>query len=397
MNLSNRISSIDTVRGLAMVLMALDHVRDYFHLAAHSGDPLDLETTTPALFFTRWITHFCAPVFVFLSGTSIYLQSLRKTRRELGSFVLKRGLWLILMEWTLIAFAWTFNPFFNVLPLQVIWAIGISMVLLGLMLLAGLSWQWILLLGITVVAGHNLLDFAESAPDFQAGFWWDLMHHGVFKPYEFLQDHFIVMVYPFPVWTAVMCLGFAAGRFFVPEITTDKRRKLLMRTGLGLLVFFVILRLTNLYGDPKPWTTQKDFFYTFLSFINTQKYPPSLLFLCMILGPAMLLLAWIENIRNHFTGVMTTFGRTAFFYYVLHLYLIHALSTLAFFLRGHSVSDAWNFGEQFPFLFLIPGEGGGLGLVYLVWLAVILLLYPLCLRYDRYKSAHREKWWLSYL
>lgn len=170
-----------------------------------------------------------------------------------------------------------------------------------------------------------------------------------------------------------------------------------MRTGLGLLVFFVILRLTNLYGDPKPWTTQKDFFYTFLSFINTQKYPPSLLFLCMILGPAMLLLAWIENIRNRFTGVMTTFGRTAFFYYVLHLYLIHALSTLAFFLRGHSVSDAWNFGEQFPFLFLIPGEGSGLGLVYLVWLAVILLLYPLCLRYDRYKSAHREKWWLSYL
>lgn len=397
MNQINRIHSIDIVRGMAMVLMALDHVRDYFHAAAHSGDPLDLQTTTPALFFTRWVTHFCAPVFVFLSGTSIYLQSLRKDRKELGSFVLKRGLWLILMEWSLIAFAWTFNPFFNVLPFQVIWAIGISMVVLGLMLLAGLSWRWILMIGLTVVAGHNLLDIPESAPGFQAGFWWDLLHHGVFKPYEFLPEHYIVMVYPFPVWTAVMCLGFAAGRFFGPEITPDQRKNLLIRTGLGLIVFFILLRFANLYGDPKPWTTQKDFFYTLLSFINTNKYPPSLLFICMILGPAMLLLAWVEKFQNRFTGIMTIFGRTAFFYYILHLYLIHTLSTLAFFARGHVLSDAWKFGEQFPFLFLIPGEGSSLGIVYLVWMAVVALLYPLCLRYDRYKTTHREQWWLSYL
>ncbi|MEJ7588825.1 MAG: heparan-alpha-glucosaminide N-acetyltransferase domain-containing protein, partial [Ferruginibacter sp.] len=173
-----RIESIDVLRGLAMVIMALDHVRDAIHIGANTDDPLNLATTTPALYFTRWITHFCAPVFLFISGTSIYLQSLRKTKKELSVFVLKRGIWLIIAEWTIIAFAWTFNPFFNMIPFAVIWAIGISMVLLGFAI--RLPFKVVLVIGLLIVAGHNLLDIPESAPGFKAGFWWDLLHHGQF-------------------------------------------------------------------------------------------------------------------------------------------------------------------------------------------------------------------------
>ena len=180
---SKRIESIDIIRGLAMVIMALDHVRDYVHIGANTDDPLNLATTSPALYFTRWITHFCAPIFVFLSGTSVYLQSLRKSKKELGIFLLKRGLWLIIAEWTIIAFAWTFNTNFNIIPFQVIWAIGISMFILGLLVLARLPYRIILILGILIVGGHNLLDIPESKPGFEAGFWWDLLHHGVFKVY----------------------------------------------------------------------------------------------------------------------------------------------------------------------------------------------------------------------
>lgn len=392
-----RIESIDIIRGLAMVIMALDHVRDYFHISANTDDPLNLATTSPALYFTRWITHFCAPIFVFLSGTSIYLQSLRKTKKELGIFLLKRGLWLIIAEWTIIAFAWTFNTNFNILPLQVIWAIGISMFILGLLILARLSYSLILVMGILIVAGHNLLDIPESKPGFEAGFWWDLLHHGVFKLYPIGDNRVLMMVYPFLPWTGLMMLGYCAGKLFTPSFSPEARKKLLLQMGGGLIVLFVVLRFSNLYGDPVPWTKQDSPFYTFLSFLKINKYPPSLLYLCITIGPALILLALIESIKNRFTGFMVTFGRTAFFYYILHLYLIHVVAAIFFFARGHSFAEARNVGKQFPFMYVAPGEGNGLLVVYAVWLGVILLLYPLCKKYDRYKTAHKEKWWLSYL
>lgn len=394
---SKRIESIDIVRGIAMVIMALDHVRDYFHIGANLDDPLNLATTTPALYFTRWITHFCAPIFVFLSGTSIYLQSLRKTKKELGIFLLKRGLWLIIAEWTIVAFAWTFNPFFNVIPFQVIWAIGISMVILGLMILLKFSYKLILVLGIILVAGHNLLDIPESAPGFKANFWWDIFHHGFFAPYAFAPGHYAFLVYPFPPWTGLMMLGYCAGVLFTSAYSAAQRQKILVRTGLGLIVFFAVLRYTNVYGDPVDWTTQKNALYTFFSFMHVDKYPPSLLYLCIMIGPALLLLAVVENLKNRFTGWMIVYGRTAFFYYILHLYLIHLLATISFFARGHTLEDAKNVGQNFPFLFVAPGEGYGLPVVYAVWLFVVIALYPLCKRYDRYKTTHKEKWWLSYL
>lgn len=392
-----RIESIDIIRGIAMVIMALDHTRDYFHIGANTDDPLNLATTSPLLFFTRWITHFCAPIFVFLSGTSIYLQSLRKTKKELGIFLLKRGLWLIIAEWVIVAFAWTFNPFYNIIPFQVIWAIGISMVILGLMVLIRLSYKIIFLLGVIIVAGHNLLDIPEAAPDFKASFAWDLFHHGVFSPYEFSPNRFALLVYPFPAWTGVMMLGYCAGALFAPGFSPEQRRKLLTRIGLGLIIFFIALRFSNAYGDPVDWSRQKNGLYTVLSFLSVNKYPPSLLYLCITIGPALLLLAYMEKIKNNFTNAMLVFGRTAFFYYIVHIYLIHLLAAICFFARGHSLQDAANVGKQFPFLFVAPGEGYNLWVVYGVWLLVVIALYPLCKRYDQYKTNHKEKWWLSYL
>jgi uncharacterized membrane protein len=387
-----RIESIDILRGIVMVIMALDHVRDYFHIGANLDDPLNLASTSPALYATRWITHFCAPIFVFLSGTSIYLQSLRKTKKELSSFLIKRGLWLIFAEFVIISFGWTFNPQYNIIPLQVIWAIGISMVILGLLIWIRLSYTVIFILGLIIVFGHNLLDIPEAAPAFTSNFWWDLFHHGVFRPYHVTGNHYVMLVYPFPAWTGLMMLGYCTGILFTSKYTAKQRRKMLTGIGLGLILFFVALRFSNVYGDPVDWTTQKNAFYTFLSFMKVNKYPPSLLYLCITIGPALLFLAFIEKIKNGFTNFMLVFGRTA-----LLSYLVHVLAAICFFARGHSFADATNVGNQFPFLFVAPGEGYNLWVVYGVWALVVMVLYPICKWYDKYKTSHKEKWWLSYL
>ena len=393
---NKRIESIDILRGIAMVIMALDHTRDYFHISANIDDPLNLGTTTPILFFTRWITHFCAPVFVFLSGTSIYLQSLRKTKNELSAFLIKRGLWLIAAEFIIIAFAWTFNPFYNVIPFQVIWTIGISMVILGVAV--RLPFKAVLLIGLLIVLGHNLLDIPEAAPGFNPGFLWNILHFGHFVTYEFAAKHYALIVYPFLPWTGLMMLGYCIGMFFSNSYSMEQRQNILVRLGLVLILFFVVVRFTNTYGDPVPWTTQKNGFYTFLSFIKVEKYPASLLYMCITIGPALLLLAFMEKIKNSFTDKLVVFGRTAFFYYILHIYLIHLLATILFFVKGkHTVQFAIDSMQDLPFMFVIPGEGIGLRLVYLVWIVVIASLYPACKWYDRYKTNHKEKWWLSYL
>ncbi len=390
-----RINSIDVLRGFVMILMALDHVRDYFHITANTADPLDLATTSPQLYFTRWITHFCAPIFVFLSGTSIFLQRSRKSTKQLSEFLIKRGLWLIAVELLIISLAWTFNPAYRIMPMQVIWAIGISMVLLGLFI--WLPYSLILSIGIVIVFGHNLLDIPESKPGFQPGFVWDLLHSGRFSAYTVFPGHQLLIVYPFLAWTGLMMLGYCVGKFFANSFPAIQRRKLLIVTGTILLVFFVILRFSNLYGNPVDWAVQQNIGYTLLSFLDVNKYPPSLLYLCMTIGPALLFLAFFENVQNGLTRILSLFGRVAFFYYILHLYLIHLLATIVFFMRGHSLADAHRASDTLPFYFVMAGEGFHLPIVYGVWLLVIVLLYPLCKWYDRYKSRHKEKWWLSYL
>ncbi|MFT3908892.1 MAG: heparan-alpha-glucosaminide N-acetyltransferase domain-containing protein [Ferruginibacter sp.] len=393
---SRRIESIDILRGIVMVIMALDHVREYTH-SEGLGDPLDLATTTPLLYFTRWITHFCAPVFVFLSGTSVYLQSLRKTKKELASFLIKRGCWLIFAEMAIITLGWSFNPLYNLFFLQVIWAIGISMVILGLLIRLPLA--VILTIGLAIVLGHNLLDIPESAPGFRAGFVWDLLHHGMFSLYPYGTNRFFIIVYPFVPWTGLMLLGYCMGTLFAPTFPAEKRRIILAFTGAGLLLLFIMLRFINIYGDPHPWSTQKNSLFTFFSFMKVHKYPPSLLYMFATIGPALILLSLIENIQNRFTNIVRVYGRVAFFYYILHIYLIHMITTICFFARGHSMGDAMSIAieKQVPFLFVVPGEGFGLGGVYLVWILVVVALYPLCKWYDKYKTNHKEKWWLSYL
>jgi len=394
---NNRIESIDIVRGIAMVIMALDHVRDFVHIQANVDDPLNLQTTTPILFFTRWITHFCAPTFVFLSGTSIYLQSLRKSKKELSSFLIKRGLWLVFAEITIITFAWTFNPFLNVFALQVIWAIGMSMIVLGIFIGFGFSYQLIFAIGLMIVFGHNLLDIPEATTGFKAGFWWDLLHHSNFAFYQVVPNHFVIIAYAFPIWAGVMMLGYCAGKFFTSSYTQQKRFVILSKLGIGLIALFIVLRFLNIYGDPVKWTTQPTALYTFLSFINVFKYPPSLMYLCITIGTAFILLAFLEKIKNRLTDALTIYGRTAFFYYILHFYIIHIVATILFFTSGKSVDYAIKAAQELPFLFVIKGEGYSLSVVYILWIGLVVALYPLCKKYDRYKIAHKEKWWLSYL
>lgn len=395
LKLSNRIQSIDILRGIAMVLMALDHVRDFFHISAWTDDPLNMETTTPALFFTRYITHFCAPTFVFLSGVSIYLQSLRKTKNELSVFLMKRGLWLVLLDVTIISFGWSFNPNYNFIFLQVIWVIGISMFLLGLLI--QVSYKFILILGLLFVFGHNLLDFVEAADGYKPTFLWDVLHHGNFAFYTLWGSHKAVVFYPIIPWSGLMMLGYCAGVFFTSNYSAGQRAKILVRIGAGLLLLFVVLRLINVYGNPVVWSIQKTNFYTFLSFINVHKYPPSLMYMCVTIGIALISLVLLEKVENRFTRIMSIFGRTAFFYYILHLYLIHFFATIYFYANGHSVSESVANIQTNIWYFITPGEGFGLLEVYVIWIIVILVLFPLCKWYDRYKQAHKEKWWLSYL
>jgi len=393
--IQQRILSIDILRGIAMVVMALDHVRDYFHIHAWTDDPLNLDTTTPALYFTRYITHFCAPTFVFLSGVSIYLQSLRKTKNELSVFLIKRGLWLIFVELVLVSFAWSFNPAFERFPLGVIWAIGVSMFILGFLI--RLPYKVILGLGLLIVFGHNLLDFREAAPGFDGGFFMDLLHSSKWASYQFIGDSNLIIAYPFLPWLGLMIVGYCIGKLFLPQFEPARRKKHLTQMGIGLLVLFIVLRSINIYGDPVEWSQQKDGLYTFFSFINIYKYPPSLLYMCVTIGFLLLLLPHLEKLENRFTKIMVVFGRTAFIYYILHLYLIHAFAMISFYIHGHTLEKISEGESVFKWKFVVPGEGFGLLGVYLIWIFVILCLYPLCKWYDNYKTNNKEKWWLSYL
>lgn len=393
--IQKRIQSIDILRGIVMVIMALDHVRDYFHIHAWTDDPMNLETTTPALYFTRYITHFCAPTFVFLSGVSIYLQSLRKTKPELSAFIMKRGLWLIFVELVIVSFAWSFNPAFERFPLGVIWSIGISMFLLGLLI--RLPYKVVLGLGLLIVFGHNLLDFPEAATGFNGGFWMDLFHSSNWTSYKIIGNRNLIIAYPFLPWLGLMIMGYCAGHIFSPQFEVTRRKQLLTRMGLGLLLLFLILRNINIYGDPVAWSQQKNGLYTFFSFMNIHKYPPSLLYMCITIGCALIVLPYLERLENRFTKITVVFGRTAFFYYILHIYFIHILAMISFYVHGHTLAQIVEGESIFKWKFVVPGEGFGLIGVYAIWIFVIACLYPLCKWYDIYKTNHKEKWWLSYL
>jgi uncharacterized membrane protein len=388
-----RIHSIDIVRGFVMIIMALDHVRDFFHNDAFLNDPTNLETTNPWLFFTRWITHFCAPVFVFLAGTSAFLSGQRKTKKQLSKFLITRGLWLVFVELFIVTLGWTFNPLYNVFILQVIWAIGISMIILGLLVL--LSFKVILIYGLLVVFGHNLLNFYPAAASDQGGVLWNIVYAGFFYLIPLGEKHFAIIIYAFMPWSGVMALGYCFGVWFQNNVSPALRKKRLIWLGTGMILLFIVLRFINIYGDPAQFAQQsRGAFFSFLSFINTTKYPPSLLFLCMTLGPAIIALAFLEKTKSRAADFCMLYGRVPFFYYVLHFYIIHLLCVVAFFASGYTTSQIIT--PEFPFLFRPPTFGFDLWAVYVIWMAVVLILYPLCRWYSRYKATHGH-WWLSYL
>lgn len=386
-NLTNRIASIDILRGLVMIIMALDHTRDFFHATAMTDDPLNLATTTVPLFFTRWITHYCAPTFVFLSGMSAYLASRNKTSSQAGNFLIKRGIWLLFIEMAVITLGLTFNPLYNFIIWQVIWAIGCSMILLGLLI--RLPFPVIVVTGLLLFFGHDIFDYIKVPQDGFSGYLIKILFtaNGTILPLP--NNHFIGIFYAILPWTGVMLVGYGAGHWFRKEYSAIRRKQWLLVTGIGLLVLFVTLRYLNSYGEPVPWDRQH-----FLSFLNTSKYPPSLLYLCMTLGPALIALSLLENVRTGLTDIFSVYGRVPFFYYVLHFYLIHLTLVVVFFATGHGTSEIID--PNLPFLFRPAKFGFGLGIVYLVWLSVVAVLYLPCRWFNGYKMTHSQ-WWLKYL
>jgi uncharacterized membrane protein len=388
-----RLTSIDMLRGLVILVMALDHVRD-FNMIGGVQDPMTDPNVSPWLFFTRWITHFCAPVFVFLAGTSAGLMEGRKSPRELGLFLLKRGLWIILVEVTLISTAFTFSPGgiaqFNgqtLVLLQVMWAIGASMVILAFaQRLGSKACLWI---GAFIISAHNLLDpfwpqsnlFNNSHP-----IWVGLHAQMGISGEQFL----VVVGYPLIPWFAVMMLGYGMAGIF--RKSPAQRDRQLLLTGLAAVLAFMLLRALDFYGEPKAWhPSPNGALYTVMSFLNTSKYPPSLDYLLMTLGPAAILCSCADRLSGWFKDMLVMFGRVPFAFYVAHFYLAHLLAVAIGMAQGFGAGEMAVF---FPFK--PQGAGVGLGGVYLVWLCMIAMLYPFC-RWVAGVKARRSDWWLSYL
>jgi uncharacterized membrane protein len=387
--MATRIESVDVVRGIVIILMALDHTRDFFgDLAA---DPTALATTTPALFFTRWVTHFCAPAFFLLTGTGACLSLGKMSKAELARFLVSRGIWLIFLELVVFRFGLQFNLDYQTTIVTVLWALGWAMIAL-----AGLIWlpvPAIAAIGIVTVAGHNLLDGIPAASFGALAPLWTILHApGI----VFNNGHSLVLIsYVLIPWIGVTALGFCLGRLFQGD--AERRKTLLLWWGIGLCVGFLMLRLANVYGDPAAWASQKSPLWTLISFLNVTKYPPSLLFLLMTLGPVLLLLRAFETHMPRIFQPALTIGKVPLFFFLAHIFLIHLLAVLASWLRYGEIGEMFRSPDlgHFPFS-QPPGWGEPLSVVYAVWIGVVLLLYPLCRWYARVKQRNKA-WWLSYL
>ena len=385
-----RIDSVDLLRGAVMVLMVLDHLRDFLG-GGTNMNPRDVND--PALFLTRWVTHFCAPTFVFLAGLSAFLYGSRpgRTTRDVSRFLLTRGAWLVVLELTVVNFGWNFDPTFGFLVIQVVWAIGWSMVALaGLVFLPRAA---VAAAALAMIAGHNLLD-GVRASQFGAGAWaWNLLHEPAMLRGP--GGVTIFLLYPLIPWVGVMAAGYALG----PVMQLDARRRRLALLGLGAAAcsLFVALRAAGTYGDPAPAAAHQSPLATALAFLDCEKYPPSLLYLAITLGPALAALALLESARGRLAGVLVTLGRVPFFFYLMHIYMIHLLAVavaLAGAAAGGGAGVGWLFDA--PLVNKPPGFGFPLPVVYALWLAVVAVLYPPCRWLAGVKRRRKERW-LSYL
>lgn len=369
----SRIASVDILRGLIMAIMALDHTRDFF--TSTGFNPRDL--TEPALFLTRWVTHICAPTFILLAGLSAFLYGRGKDTGALSRFLLIRGLWLILIDFTLIKFGWRFEFDLFRMTGGIIFAIGLSMIAL-----AALVWlpRWVIAAVTAVMlVGHNLVDGTRADELGGAAWAWHLLHE---PGLIYLGDGArLYVLYPLIPWIGVMAAGYLLGPTM--RLEPQARQRVLFALGAAITLGFVILRATNLYGDPASWLAHDTWLATVLSFVNCEKYPPSLLYLMMTLGPALILLAAFEHAHDMFTRFLAVFGQVPFFYYVVHIYVIHLLAVATAFAMTGELTRA-------------PAISLNLGGVYLVWLLVLVLLYPMCNWFAKLKRNGRG-WWWSYM
>jgi len=397
-----RIFEVDMLRGLVIVLMALDHVRDYFFAGGGlGGNPLDPETTTPWLYTTRWITHLCAPTFVFLSGVSAYLQFARgKPPPKLSVFLLTRGLWLIFLEVTVLSFGWSFG-FPYVFFLQVIWAIGWSMIAL-----AALVWLprvAVLAFGVAIIAGHNLFDPINAGELGSLQLLWTFLHDG--GPIFVGGQPIGLIAYPLLPWIGIIAFGYGMGAIFTEA--PAKRDRTIFFLGLAMLAAFLLLRGFSLYGDPtfatgpeaiaRDWRDQTTLGAAIMVFLDVQKYPPSLQFTLVTLGVIFTIWPLLARLPGPIRSVLNTFGAAPFFFYVLHIYLVHTLAIVANAAVGNNIDGYFNYMIN---VFTAPEKLAGVGFtlpwVYVAWIVVLALLYPLC-RYWQGLKARRRDWWLSYL
>ncbi|NER51305.1 MAG: DUF1624 domain-containing protein [Symploca sp. SIO1A3] len=367
-----------------MLLMALDHVRGFF---SNPGfNPLDINQTNLPLFFTRWATHLCAPSFILIAGIAAYLSLKRRTsKKELSKLLLIRGVWLIFLDLTVISFAWTFAP--GIFIMGVLWVIGWSMIILAALI--HLPIRSIAIIGIILIVGHNLFDGVQAENTGSLSWLWSFLHERkIFMPFPGI--HFFV-AYSLIPWVGVMAIGYALGKVFTFE--KDQRLRWLRNLSFGLIFSFIVIRGINLYGDPEPWSLQSNLTRTVLSFINCQKYPPSLTYLLITLGIALLLLYLLEIKSFKFLQPLKLFGQFPLFFYILHLWLIHlAAIMLAFPKYGlRAVILPYLNKSAMP-----ANYGYDLHHVYIIWLIILMILYPLCHWFTNYKSQHKY-WWLIFL
>ncbi len=389
---SNRITSIDFLRGSIMVIMALDHVRDYLYSGSFYFDPLDLSKTSGILFFTRWITHFCMPIFMLLAGTSAYLVGQKKPKPELSAFLIKRGLWLIFLEMIIINLGWNFNITFPMFFFITIWALGVAMIVLAGII--HLQPKLILAICLIIVFSHNLLDNIHINGNTLPAFGWAMLHA---QQVFFWHGETFLVGYPLIPLIAVMPLGYCLGQWYAKGYEVAKRQKKLLTVGAASLGLFILLRYSNLYGDPSKWSVQNDAFFTFLSFLNVSKYPPSLLYLLLTLGSACIFLSVTEQLKGRLANIISVYGRVPMFYYLVHIYVIHIIATVASALIQGQDWHIWFLTKPIWFTRNLKGYGFSLPVAYLIWAGIVVGLYPLCKWYDTYKQANKQKWWLSYL
>ena len=392
LNEKPRVASIDIMRGIVMVIMALDHTRDFFHTDTALYQPTDLDKTYPLLFFTRIITHFCAPTFVFLSGISASISRQRKSASELSLFLFTRGLWLIVLEFTVVRFSLVFNWYYDFILFQVIWVIGASMIVLAA--LVYLPQRIVLVMGLILIFGHNLLDMIQLTQEDNGYAGWALLQQS--GSFAITPKNFCNIAYPVIPWLGIMVTGYGIGFLYDPKSDDTKRRKTLLYAGIIAIFLFILLRSMNVYGDLSHWTIQKNGIFTFMSFLNVTKYPVSLLYTLMTLGPVLIILSWMEHWRKNVLEPIRVIGRVPLFYYIVHFYLIHCAALCAYMITTGTSWSELDFHISKGFGGIPPGAGYALGWVYLAWILIVVALYPACKWYYDYKSTHKH-WWLSYV